>query len=124
MSAPALAPAPEPTTAGPGTGANTGTLLDALIARAARDDYHRWLAGTATAGGCSRPIRLHGQVRDINPATGEIVRTFDTDAMPDGVIYTACGDRRASVCPPYGEAYRADTYQLIRAGAGRRQGNA
>ncbi len=116
MSAPALAPAPEPTTAGPGTGANTGTLLDALIARAARDDYHRWLAGTATAGGCSRPIRLHGQVRDINPATGEIVRTFDTDAMPDGVIYTACGDRRASVCPACAETYRADTYQLVRTG--------
>ena len=62
------------------------------------------------------PIRLHGQVRDINPATGEIVRTFDTEAMPDGVIYTACGDRRASVCPACAETYRADTYQLVRAG--------
>ena len=27
-----------------------------------------------------------------------------------------CGDRRASVCPPCAETYRADTYQLIRAG--------
>ncbi len=29
--------------------------------------------------------------------------------MPDGVIYTACGDRRASVCPAceLGSAYHA-----------------
>jgi hypothetical protein len=36
--------------------------------------------------------------------------------MPDGVLYVPCGDRRASVCPPCAETYRADTYQLIRAG--------
>jgi uncharacterized Zn-finger protein len=32
------------------------------------------------------------------------------------VIYKACGDRRASVCPPCSERYRADTWQLIAAG--------
>ena len=32
------------------------------------------------------------------------------------MIYTPCGDRRASVCPSCAETYRADTYQLIRAG--------
>ena len=31
-------------------------------------------------------------------------------------MYLPCGDRRASVCPPCAETYRADTYQLIRAG--------
>ncbi len=36
--------------------------------------------------------------------------------MPDGVLYVPCGDRRACVCPPCAETYRADTYQLIRAG--------
>ena len=36
--------------------------------------------------------------------------------MPDGVLYVPCGDRRASVCPPCAETYRADTYQLIKAG--------
>ena len=35
---------------------------------------------------------------------------------PTGCIYVPCGDRRASVCPPCAETYRADTYQLIRAG--------
>ena len=117
MSVPALALAPELATAGPGTGANTGPRLPAgIIERAARPDFSRWLAGTATAGGCSRPVRLHGQVRNVDPATGEIRRTFDTETMPDGVIYTACGDRRASVCPACAETYRADTYQLVRAG--------
>jgi hypothetical protein len=31
-------------------------------------------------------------------------------------MYVPRGDRRASVCPPCAETYRADTYQLIRAG--------
>ena len=41
---------------------------------------------------------------------------LDTEDLPDKVIYLPCGDRRASVCPPCAETYRADTYQLIRAG--------
>ncbi len=41
---------------------------------------------------------------------------MDTEDTPDKVIYLPCGDRRASVCPPCAETYRADTYQLIRAG--------
>jgi hypothetical protein len=32
------------------------------------------------------------------------------------VLYVPCGDRRASVCPACAETYRADTYQLIKAG--------
>ena len=91
-------------------------LLDSALSRAARDDYPAWLAQTASVGGCSRPVRLHGQVHDVNPASGEILGTLHTDDLPDGVIYTACGDRRASVCPACAETYRADTYQLIRAG--------
>ena len=46
----------------------------------------------------------------------EILSTLDTDDNPDQVIYLPCGDRRASVCPPCAETYRADTYQLIRSG--------
>jgi hypothetical protein len=70
----------------------------------------------SSAGGCSRPVRLAGRVREIDPATGELVTDWHTDQAPDGVLYTACGDRRASVCPSCAETYRADTYQLIRAG--------
>jgi hypothetical protein len=95
--------------------ADSGLLASAL-ARAARDDYLVWLAQATATGGCSRPVRLRGKVHEIDPATGEVLRTFDTAGAPDGVIYTACGDRRASVCPACAETYRADTYQLIRAG--------
>jgi Replication initiator protein, pSAM2 len=47
---------------------------------------------------------------------GELLRDLDTENLPDKAIYIPCGDRRASVCPPCAETYRADTYQLIRAG--------
>jgi hypothetical protein len=63
-----------------------------------------------------RPIRPRGTTRDIDAATGEVIRGLDTGDLPDKAIYLPCGDRRASVCPPCAETYRADTYQLIRAG--------
>jgi hypothetical protein len=115
MSVPALALAPVLIDS-TGTGANTRTLEEELLDRAARDDYDQWLSGTMAAGGCVRPIRLRGTMRDIDPATGELLARLDTADNPDKVIYLPCGDRRASVCPPCAETYRADTYQLIRAG--------
>lgn len=116
MTTPALALVPVLIDDPAGTGASTATLTDQALARAARDDYQNWLASAASAGGCIRPIRLRGRSRDVDTATGEIVREFDTADVPDGVIYTACGDRRASVCPPCAETYRRDTYHLIRSG--------
>lgn len=116
MSAPALTLIPVLTDPGTGTGASTRTLHDELLDRAARDDYQQWITGTLAAAGCVRPIRLRGIIRDIDPATGEVLHTLDTSETPDKVIYLPCGDRRASVCPPCAETYRADTYQLIRAG--------
>jgi hypothetical protein len=117
MTAPALALVPvliDDT--GTSANARTITLQDQLLDRVSRDDYQRWLTTAAAARGCVRPIRLRGTARDIDPATGEILRVLDSGEMPDGVIYTACGDRRASVCPPCAETYRRDTYQLVRAG--------
>ncbi len=115
MSVPALALAPVLIDS-TGTGANTRTLQEELLDRAARDDYDHWLTGAMAAGGCVRPIQLRGTIRDIDPATGELLARLDTEDNPDNVIYLPCGDRRASVCPPCAETYRADTYQLIRAG--------
>src|SRR5271165_5302658 len=87
-----------------------------LLERASRDDYDRWLTTALAAGGCVRPIRLRGTVREVDTVTGEVVGGVDTDDLPDKAIYVPCGDRRSSVCPPCAETYRADTYQLIRAG--------
>ena len=100
----------------PRAGASTRTLDAELLDRAARDDYQQWLSTALAAGGCVRPIRLRGTVRDIDATTGEILRDLDTAKLPDKAIYIPCGDRRASVCPPCAATYRADTYQLIRAG--------
>ncbi len=61
-------------------------------------------------------FRLRGTVTDVDASTGEILHDLDTEDLPDKAIYVPCGDRRASVCPPCAETYRADAYQLIRAG--------
>ena len=37
-------------------------------------------------------------------------------SLPDGAIYKACGNRRASVCPSCARTYQRDAYQLLRAG--------
>src|SRR5262245_19688484 len=116
MSAPALAFAPVLVDDRTGAGAGTRALDAELLDRATRDDYQQWLSSALAAGGCIRPIRLRGTVRDIDAATGEVVRGLNTDDLPDKAIYLPCGDRRASVCPSRAETYRADTYQLIRAG--------
>jgi hypothetical protein len=113
---PALASAPVLVDQRPRPGAGTRTLDAELLERATRDDYQHWLSTALAAGGCVRPIRLHGTARDIDASTGEVLRDLDTGDLPDKAIYVPCGDRRASVCPPCAETYRADTYQLIRAG--------
>ena len=87
-----------------------------LLDRASRPDLRRWLDHTASTRGCVRPVRLTGNLHTVEQATGRIVRSRHTSELPDGVLYVPCGDRRASVCPPCAEIYRADTYQLIKAG--------
>jgi hypothetical protein len=114
MTSPALAQAPVLVDDRPG--AATRTLDAELLERASGDDYQQWLSTALTADGCVRPIRLRGTARDIDATTGEVIHDLDTDDLPDKAIYLPCGDRRASVCPPCAETYRADTYQLIRAG--------
>ncbi|MGE3414396.1 MAG: replication initiator [Dehalococcoidia bacterium] len=76
----------------------------------------QWLAHTAATRGCVRPVRLTGHLHTIERATGRVLESRHTSGMPDGVLYVPCGDRRASVCPACAETYRADTFQLIKAG--------
>ena len=116
MSVPAMSSAPFLIDGGATAEVSSGGLYDELLERASRDDYPQWLSIALSAGGCVRPIRLRGTVRDLDPASGEVVHALDTEDTPDKVIYLPCGDRRASVCPPCAETYRADIYQLIRAG--------
>ena len=78
--------------------------------------YDRWLDHIWAAAGCTHPIRLGGQIHRADASTGEIISTLPTSALPDGVIYKACGNRRVSACPSCAETYRRDAFQLIRAG--------
>jgi hypothetical protein len=68
------------------------------------------------AGGCTQPVLLRGRVDHIDGSTGELLHRYTTVHEPGGVLPVACKTRRASRCLPCAEVYRADTYQLIRAG--------
>ncbi|MEO3785048.1 replication initiator [Actinocorallia sp. B10E7] len=118
-SASMLAPAPG-TLTGPGTGANTdthpSTTIRTALARAGRDDYHRWLEHVTSAAGCAHPVRLRGDLATVDTRTGEVLAVTPTGALPDGVIYKACGNRRHTVCPSCATVYQHDAFHLIRAG--------
>ena len=74
-------------------------------------------AGTVRlAGGCLQPVLLRGRADYIDGGTGELLHRYATVHEPGGVLPIACKTRRAGRCPPCAEVYRADTYQLIRAG--------
>lgn len=92
-------------------------LAGALARRCADEgSYRRWRAQAAATGWCEHPVRLSGQVHALDSATGELRTVLDTQAMPDGTLLTACGNRRVSVCRPCAQTYRADTWQLVAAG--------
>jgi hypothetical protein len=81
-----------------------------------RPDFRRWAARARATGGCAQPIHLRGHVDYRDPATGQLLHRYTTAREPGGVLRVACKTRRASRCPSCAEVYRADTYQLIRAG--------
>ncbi|TYB50042.1 replication initiation protein [Actinomadura chibensis] len=81
-----------------------------------RADFERWAARARATGGCSQPVYLTGTVEHVHAGTGELLHRYTTDREPDGALPVACKTRRASRCPACAEIYRADTYQLIRAG--------
>ena len=88
-----------------------------MVERVSTASYGEWLATALAAAGCVRPVRLRPTMHRADPGTGELVPTAgELPGAPDGVVYKACGDRRASVCPPCAERYRQDTWQLIVAG--------
>src|SRR5215813_5000343 len=88
---------------------------DTALARGG-DDYFTWLDHIWSAAGCTHPVRLHGILRTVDLATGELLRSVSTRDMPDQVIYKACGNRRHTVCASCAETYRRDAYHLIRSG--------
>ncbi|MEU0156948.1 replication initiator, partial [Micromonospora fulviviridis] len=92
------------------------TAAGSAFQRATRPDYFGWLEHVRAAAGCTRPIRLAGQLLTVDASTGRVLEQRHTDAMPDAAIYTACGNRRATVCPSCAQTYQRDAFQLLRAG--------
>jgi hypothetical protein len=81
-----------------------------------RPGFARWAARARATGGCAQPIHLRGHIEYLDGATGAALHRYTTAREPGGVLRVACKTRRASRCPSCAETYRADTYQLIRAG--------
>ncbi|MEU0150337.1 replication initiator [Micromonospora fulviviridis] len=92
------------------------TAAGSAFERATRPDYFGWLEHVRSAAGCTRPIRLAGQLLTVDASTGRVLGERHTDGMPDAAIYTACGNRRATVCPSCAQTYQRDAFQLLRAG--------
>jgi hypothetical protein len=95
---------------------HTQFASEAAFAALHHAGYEAWLDHVWPAAPCTRPIRLRGDIRHIDQATGELLRTIPTLGMPDGVIYKPCGNRRLTTCPGCAETYRRDAYHLLRAG--------
>jgi uncharacterized Zn-finger protein len=78
--------------------------------------YERWRSMVAATGGCANPVHLAGESHIVETATGEVLHSYRTADEPSGHLLVACGNRRASVCSGCSKLYRADIFQLIRAG--------
>jgi hypothetical protein len=90
--------------------------INGMVARYNDPNYGRWAAQIRRTGGCAQPVHLRGKVEYRDPLTGNLLHRYSTAHEPGGVLRVACKTRRASRCLSCAETYRADTYQLIRAG--------
>ncbi|MEV0926799.1 replication initiator [Streptomyces spongiicola] len=87
----------------------------ALVARASEPEFAAWRRNIVGLGGCTNPIHLIGAATVYDTTTGAALLSYGSDIY-GGRLLTACGNRRATVCPACSAVYRADTYQLVRAG--------
>jgi hypothetical protein len=84
---------------------------------------HRYGAGAPAVvelirrtGGCTSPIRLEGESVAVSARSGAVLARRSTRSDAPGFVLVACGNRRASRCPPCSERYRRDAYFLVAAG--------
>lgn len=93
----------------------TAHQVAGLLDLATRPGFDAWRRHIVRLGGCTNPVHLVGRSVLVDTTTGEALNEVGLDGA-DGRLMTACGNRRATVCPTCSRVYRADTYQLIRAG--------
>jgi hypothetical protein len=88
----------------------------AIVERLRDGTFDAWSDTAAGVNFCTNPVRLVGGSTTIDAVTGEVLDSFSSRTTPLGVVYRACGNRRAEVCPPCSRTYARDTYAMIRAG--------
>lgn len=93
------------------TPAVTSELYADLVAAAADPGFDEWRAMVRGTGGCAEPVHLLGESWTIHAGTGQLLARREP-----GRLLVACGNRRRSRCPSCSETYRADTFQLVKAG--------
>ncbi|TQL70068.1 hypothetical protein FB381_3994 [Nocardioides albertanoniae] len=95
--------------------------LKAATARILDKSFGDFAETAAAVKNCAHPVRLIGrsETYELNPATGEVgglLSSFSSDDAPLGMLYRACGNRRADVCPACSRTYARDTFAMINAG--------
>ena len=102
---------------GPADGPEAGANADDDHTRpSTRADFAQWQTELTATGSCHHPVRMRGQIRAIDLATGEVRPVYSTAAEPGRVLELPCGNRRESVCPSCSAVYKRDARQLVRAG--------
>ncbi|GAB3211246.1 replication initiator protein RepSA [Marinactinospora endophytica] len=97
--------------------AQLGGLLGPVLAELDQGDaLDRWIDRVRSLRGCTNPVHLAGEKIRVDSGTGEVLGSYSTAAEPRGELLVRCKNRRAAVCAACSEEYRADTYQLIKAG--------
>ena len=96
--------------------ASSPVLAEVLERAADPDEWERFERQLRSSGYCRRPVRLRGGVDSLDPATGEVVRSYFTEGEPDGTVLKCCGNRREAVCPSCARVYRGDAFQLVASG--------
>jgi hypothetical protein len=89
----------------------TPELYADLVSTAAHPGFDEWRAMVRATGGCAEPVHLLGESWTIHAGSGELLARREP-----GRLLVACGNRRSSRCRSCSETYRADTFQLVRAG--------
>lgn len=76
------------------------TVLGDVLRVASASDYTRWEDQIRRTGGCADPVHLSGWVTHKDKTTGETLHRYSTAYEPGARLRIACGNRRASRCPP------------------------
>jgi hypothetical protein len=85
----------------------TEASLQAFVASGA---FPAWKSRVEAVGGCARPVKLFGRLREVDTRTGLIL------SREDRSVWVRCGTRREAACPSCSARYEADAYHLVRAG--------